>query len=129
MRHIRTLGLVFIALGMIEIMWVLFCIFGGVLLGGVAAFGPDEPALWLGTGAYWLLALFNAPIAMLHLFAGARLSRGRGLYVAIAAIAACLPALIFALYCSPFELAAAVYGLVVLLLPESREILDPIDDF
>ena len=128
MKLVRLLGLCFVGLGMVEVAWVLFCLFGGLLLGGAAAFGPKQPELWLGLGAYWLLALVNTPIALLHLLAGFRLRGGRGLYLTMAAIAACMPAMIFALYCSPLVLPVMVFGIVVLILPESRKVLDPFED-
>jgi len=127
-KLVRLLGLSFVALGMVEVAWVVFCVVGGLLLGGLAAFGPKQPEMWLGLAGYWVLAAVNTPIAMLHLLAGFRLRRGRGLYTTMAAIAACMPAMLFALYCSPLVLPVMVFGIVVLILPDSRKVLDPFDE-
>ncbi len=115
MDKAKTLGLALIGLGFIETAWVLFCIAGGFLL-GLVGFADDDLGvlMWAGGGAYGLLALINAPIALLHIVAGLQLRKGRGLILAMAALAACLMQFVFALYCFPFELLVLIYGLVVL---------------
>ena len=125
MNKAKNLGLALIALSFIELAWVLFCIFGGLLL-GIAGFVDAEfgPALWIGTGAYWVLAAFNAPVALLHLYAGTQLRKGRGLIVAIAGLAACMAQMVMALYCFPFEMVVLIFGIVVLADSEVREYLD-----
>ena len=125
MSKAKNLGLALIALSFIEIAWVLFCVFGGLLL-GLAGFADAElgAALWIGTGAYWVLALFNLPVALLHLYAGTQLRKGKGLILAIAALAACMPQMVLALYCFPFEAVVLIFGIVVLADAEVRELLD-----
>jgi hypothetical protein len=125
MNRLRNLGLAWLALGFVELAWVAFCVFGGLVL-GLVGFGDRElQPMWVLSGAYGLLAVFNLPIAALHVLTGVRLRQGRGLLLLIASIAAALMSLISALYCSPLALAVIVYAIVVLADPEAREILDP----
>lgn len=125
MERARTLGLVLIGIGLMELAWVVFCVGGGLLL-GLTGFIDDAmgPMLWIGGGAYFVLALVNTPIALLHLFAGSRLRQGRGLVLAIAAVAAGMVSLVFALYCSPFTLAGMIYAIIVLADADVRKVLD-----
>ncbi len=125
MQRVRTLGLVYVLLGVIELAWALFCVFGGALL-GLAGFADDRlgPVMWLGGGAYVLLALAAAIMGTVHVVAGGLLRRGRGMIAAIVGLAACLPSMVLALYCFPFSLGALVYGIVVLLDADARRQLD-----
>lgn len=126
MERIRNLGLALIVLGVVELAWVAFCVFGGLVLGLVGFADRDlGPMLWVLSGAYALLALGCVPIAALHVYAGLQLRKGRGFLLTIVALAAGLVSLVFALYCSPLTLIVCVYGAVVLLDPEVRKILDP----
>lgn len=125
MSRARNLGLALITLGFIEVSWVLFCVFGGLVLALVGvADDALRPVMWAGGGAYVVLALANVPIAALHVAAGVQLRRGRGLVLTIASLAASLPAMILALYCSPFEVLVLIYAVVVLADPEVRAELD-----
>jgi hypothetical protein len=126
MERARTLGLTFLALGMIELGWVAFCLFGGALL-ALTGFADRDMGkfLWVLSGAYGIIAAANVPIALIHLYAGRQLRSGTGLVAAIAAVAACLPSLVFALYCAPFALGALVHGIVVLADAETRAAIDP----
>ncbi len=125
MDKAKNLGLALIALSFIEAAWALFCVFGGLVLG---AMGLVDDAMMLPmfvlSGTYGLLVLFNLPIAALHFFAGLRLRQGKGLILAIAALTACLPQMILALYCFPFEGLVLFYGIFVLADAEVRKQLD-----
>lgn len=125
MNKAGNLGLALITLGFVEVGWVVFCVFGGLVL-TLVGFADDQmrPLLWAGGGAYAVLAFANVPIAALHVAAGLQLRKGRGLVLTIASLAASLPAMILALYCSPFELVVLIYGVVVLVDPEVRAYLE-----
>lgn len=125
MERIRTLGLVFVALGVIEWAWCAFCVFGGGIL-GIVGFADHEMGkfLWLGSGVYGLLALAAFGMGAVHVAAGVRLRGGKGMILGIVALATCLVSMVLALYCAPFSLAAVVYGLVVYADPECRKVLD-----
>lgn len=123
-QRLKTLGLAFIALSFIEGAWVLFCLFGGLVLGLVGLADEDLMMSALGGGAYALLALVNLPIALLQLAAGIRLRQAKGLYLTMGAIAATLAALVLALYCFPFSAGVLVYALVTLSDAETRAVLD-----
>ncbi len=115
MDKAKNLGLALIALSFIEAAWALFCVFGGLVLGAMG-FVDEQMMLpmFVLSGTYGLLVLFNIPVAALHFFAGMRLRQGTGLVLAIAALAACLPQMIMALYCFPFEGLVLFYGIFVL---------------
>lgn len=125
MQRVRTLGLVFISLGVIELAWCAFCVFGGALL-TVVGFADKEmgPLLWIGGGAYGLLAAAAFLMGAVHVGSGAMLRRGSGIVAAVVGMATCLPSLVLALYCFPFSLGALIYGIVVLLDPEARKALE-----
>lgn len=125
MQRVRTLGLVFITLGVIELSWCAFCVFGGAIL-AVVGFADDKlgPLLWIGGGAYGLLAFAALIMGSVHIGSGAMLRKGRGTVAAVVGMATCLPSLILALYCFPFSFGALIYGIVVLLDPEARKALE-----
>ena len=125
-ERVRTLGLTFLTLGMIELAWVAFCLFGGAILAITGFIGHEMGKfLWLLAGASGVLALGNLPLALLHVWAGWTLRKGSGLVTAIAAMAACLVSLVFAMYCAPFSLFALGHAIVVLADAEARRALDP----
>lgn len=125
MNRTRTLGTVYFALGVIELAWALFCVFGGAML-GLAGFADDRlgPLMWLGGGAYALLGLAAVGMGAVHVVTGLMVRRGRGMIAAVVGLAACLPSMILALYCFPFSLGALVYGVMVLLDPLARRQLE-----
>lgn len=124
-KKASNLGLALIFLAMLELCWFAFCIFGGAVL-GLVGFVDDEVGLlmWFLSGTYGLLAMVNLPIALLHGFAGTRLRQGKGLMLAMAALATCMIQLVLALYCFPFEIGVLIYGLVVLADEDVRTLLD-----
>ena len=125
MERLRTLGIVFLALGIIEACWAFFCVAGGGLL-GIVGFADErmQLPLWIGSGLYVLLAGVAVVLAAVHVIAGVRLRRGKGLVTTLLALGACFVSMIFALYCAPFSFGAAVYCAVVLLDPASRKLLE-----
>jgi hypothetical protein len=124
-ERVRTLGLVFIGLGCVELSWVFFCVFGGLLL-GVAGFADIDMGeyLWLGTAAYWLIGLACTPIALLHIGTGVRLRQKGGLVLAIISLASCMVTIVLALYCFPFTLGAGIYAVIVLMDPDARAVME-----
>ncbi len=125
MQRIRNLGLVYITLGVIELAWAAFCVFGGAMLTVVGFADKDlGPLLWLGGGAYGLLAVAAFLMGAVHVGTGLKLRSGTGMVAAIVGMAVCLPSLILALYCAPFSFGAMIYAIVVLLDPEVRKQLD-----
>ncbi len=125
MQRVRNLGLAFVTLGVIELSWCAFCLFGGALL-TIVGFADEKmgPLLWLGGGAYGLLAAAAFLMGAVHVGSGAMLRRGSGTIAAVVGMATCLPSLVLALYCFPFSLGALVYGIVVLLDPDARKALE-----
>lgn len=125
MSRIQNLGTVLLALGVIELMWAVFCVFGGAIL-GLVGFADDElgPLMWIGGGAYVLLGLAAVGMGAVHVVTGWMVRRGRGMIAAVVGLAACLPSMILALYCFPFSLGALVYGVIVLLDPAARRQLE-----
>lgn len=125
MQKLRTLGLVLVALGIIEWSWAVFCVFGGALL-GLAGFAEKRTStlLWVGGGAYLLLAVAATVLGIVHVAAGVRARSGRGLYLLIASAGACLVSMVLALYCFPFSLGALIYTIVVLADADVRRTLD-----
>lgn len=125
--RLKTLGLVFMGLGFIELAWVAFCVFGGLFLGvgGLLGLGDDEMLVVVGlSGVYVVLAAVNAVIAALHLWTGRALRQGRGMLLLLASIAACVMNFVFALYCFPFTAIAVVFAFVTLLDADARAVLD-----
>ena len=125
MERLRTLGLVFLSLGIIEWSWAFFCAAGGGIL-GIVSFADDKmaPLLWLGTGAYVLIGMVSVILGAIHVYAGVRLRSGKGLIATILALATCMVSMVFALYCAPFSFGALVYGLIVMADAETRKLLD-----
>jgi hypothetical protein len=126
-ERVRTLGLVFLGLGCVELAWVFFCVFGGLIL-GVAGFAPIDQGeyLWLGMAAYWVIGLGCTPIALLHVGTGLRLRHRRkgGMTLAVVSLASCMVTMVLALYCFPFTLGACIYALMVLTDPDARAVMD-----
>ena len=124
-HKLRNLGLAFIAHGMVIGAWVLFCIFGGLIL-LIVALMDDAAALPMGGLAlvYAALAAINGFIALLHIMAGVQLRKGGGLMLTIAGLATTLICMILALYCSPASLGLLVYGIIVLADGDVRARLD-----
>lgn len=128
MERLRTLGLVLIGLGIIEWSWAVFCVLGGGVL-GIAGFADHrmQIPLWVGTGAYLLLAVVSAALGLVHVVTGVRVRSGKGLILLMVSIGACLISMVFALYCFPFSVGALIYSGVVLADPSCRRILDGVE--
>ena len=124
MNRLRTLGLVLIALGIIEWSWAFFCVAGGGLL-TVAGFADERTStlLWVGGGAYLVLAAVASVLGLVHVVAGVQARKGKGLILLIVSGGACLVSMVFALYCFPFSIAALVYTIVVLVDADVRRVL------
>lgn len=121
----RTLGLVLLCMSFVELAWVAFCLFGGVVLGLVGLADEQFQGIGLlGGGVYAFMALLNLPIALLQGAAGVQLRRGKGLILTLAALAATVASLLLALYCFPFALGVLIYGAIVLSDAEVRKLLD-----
>ena len=124
MERARNLGLAFITLGFFELAWVLFCVFGGLLLGVVGFVDEEFRMMFALTAGYWVIGLVCLPIGVLHVVAGIQLRQGRGLILAIASLAAGAIGLVLALYCVPVSVPVLIYGFIVLLDPEVRRYLE-----
>ena len=83
--------------------------------------------LWVGTGAYLLLAVVSAALGLVHVVTGVRVRSGKGLILLMVSIGACLISMVFALYCFPFSVGALIYSGVVLADPSCRRILDGVE--
>jgi hypothetical protein len=124
-QRVRMLGLAYLLLGVIELAWCMFCVFGGALLVLVGGAAPELGQLrWIGGGAYGLLAIAALMMGVAHCVSGALLRRGRGVVPLVIGFAACLPSLVLALYCAPFALVAIGCTIYVLADPEARKALD-----
>jgi hypothetical protein len=125
-ERLRTLGLVHISLGCVELAWAFFCVAGGAIL-GAAGFAEDDLGAWMwaGTAVYWLLAAASTALGLLHVASGLAARRARGLVLLVLGAAACLVSMVLALYCFPFSLATLIYTIVVLADAEVRRVLDP----
>jgi hypothetical protein len=121
---LKTLGLVVMGLGFIELAWVAFCLFGGVVMGFVGLLEEDPVMAVGGGGLYFAMAAFNVVVAGLHIWTGRTLRKGRGMMLLLASMAACFANFLLALYCFPFTMITLIFMFVTLLDADVRAVLD-----
>jgi hypothetical protein len=126
MEKVPALGLAMLTLGIFELAWCAFCVFGGLFLGLAGPLLEEMPMYVFVAGglAYLLLAVAALLMGIIHVVAGWQLWKGRGRILGIVGLAVCAVSMILALYCAPISLSVLVLGIVVYVDPKVHAAFD-----